>query len=117
MLTNSIIDKNVIPKIFSDENGENEDKLQQYLMWSEVDPEAMIEFSLPQTNAKILKSQSEPDLVHLLNEATERPHPSSRVVEGGPVKRQKTWHPILHSIKRSNGGAMTSPTEEITSFV
>ena len=88
-------------------------------MWSEVDPEAMIEFSLPQNNAnaKILKSQSEPDLVHLLNEATERPHPSSRVVEGGPVKRQKTWHPILHSIKRSNGGAMTSPTEEITSFV
>ena len=96
-----------------------------YLMWSEVEPEAMIEFS-----PKLLKSQSEPDLLHLLNEAEEkRPHPSSRsILEAAntsatcSVKRQKSWHPI-QSIKRSNGIAqsptsMASPApEELTSFV
>ena len=119
-----------------EENDEEEDDLvddlvnddeangQPYLMWSEVEPEAMIEFS-----PKLLKSQSEPDLLHLLNEEEKRPHPSSRsILEAAntsaacPVKRQKSWHPI-QSIKRSNGigtspTSMASPApEELTSFV
>ena len=69
--------------------------------------------------------------MHLLNEEEKRPHPSSRPLiteaASGPVKRQKTWHPI-QSIKRSNGiaGSTTpsasaspspGPPEELTSFV
>ena len=70
--------------------------------------------------------------MHLLNEEEKRPHPSSRPLiaenASGPVKRQKTWHPI-QSIKRSNGIAASGstpsasaspspgPPEELTSFV
>ena len=103
-------------------------------MWSEVDPEAMLEFN----SLKLLvKSQSEPDLVHLLNEPCEnvekvekRPHPSSRPLMRplSPVKRQKSWQEKPNqSIKRSNevksrsssptSPNCTPPEAELTSFV
>jgi hypothetical protein len=116
-----------------DEETDDEDNPRLHFMWSEYEQDQQPPLQALEIPPRLVASQSEPDLVHLLkDEKPGLPHPSSRSIEAvvNPsqlVRRQKTWHHFkLPTMKKASKASSSSEANvpmngvmasEVTSFV